>query len=107
MLEESIARIDAYRMAHPEHPVLDVQYADLVQDPLATVENLYSSLGDDLDEVAAAAMADYVSANPKGKFGVHGYDLDEFGLDGDELGERFAGYVARYDVPTERAAQMT
>jgi hypothetical protein len=107
MLEESIARIDAFRLAHPEHPILDVQYADLVQDPLATVENLYSSLGDDLDEVAAAAMAAYVDANPKGKFGVHGYDLDEFGLDGDELGERFAGYVARYDIPTERAAQMT
>ena len=78
-----------------------------MQDPLATVENLYSSLGDDLDEVAAAAMAAYVDANPKGKFGVHGYDLDEFGLDGDELGERFGGYVARYDIPTERAAQMT
>jgi hypothetical protein len=38
---------------------------------------------------------------------VHGYDLGEFGLDGDELAERFADYVARHDIPTERAAQMT
>jgi hypothetical protein len=107
MLDESIGRIDAFRRAHPEHPILDVQYADLVQDPLATVEKLYSSLGDDLDEAATAAMTAYVGANPKGKFGVHGYDLAEFGLDGAELAERFAGYVARYDIPTERAAQMT
>src|SRR5438270_4223291 len=107
MLEESIDRIDAFRLAHPERPIFDVQYADLVQDPLATVEHLYSSVGEELDVGAREAMATYVSANPKGKFGVHGYDLDEFGLDGDELGERFAGYVARYDVPTERAAQMT
>ena len=30
MLEESIRRIDAFRAAHPEHPIVDVQYDDLV-----------------------------------------------------------------------------
>ena len=30
MLEESVGRIDAFRDAHPEHPIVDVQYADLV-----------------------------------------------------------------------------
>ena len=29
MLEESVRRIDAFRAAHPEHPIVDVQYADL------------------------------------------------------------------------------
>jgi hypothetical protein len=107
MLEESIRRIDAFRRAHPEHRILDVHYADLVQEPLATVDAIYSAFGDRLDDRAMAAMTTYVDANPKGKFGVHGYDLGQFGLDGDELGERFAEYVARHDIPTERAAQMT
>ena len=29
MLEESVRRIDAFRAAHPEHPIVDVQYDDL------------------------------------------------------------------------------
>jgi len=107
MLEESIRRIDAFRRGHPEHRILDVQYADLVQEPLATVDAIYSAFGDSLDDRATAAVAAYVDANPKGKFGVHGYDLAQFGLDGDALAERFAEYVARHDIPAERAAQMT
>ena len=46
----------------------------------------------------------YVDANPKGRFGTHRYDLAEHGLDAGVLGERFSDYVARYDIPTERAA---
>src|ERR1700730_8764032 len=37
MLEESVRRINAFRDAHPEHPIVDVQYADLVGDPLRAV----------------------------------------------------------------------
>jgi hypothetical protein len=107
MLDESIRRIDSFRTSHPEHPIVDVKYADLVREPVATVAALYSSLGDELDDRATLAMSTYVESNPKGKFGAHGYDLAEFGLDGDELTERFADYVARYDVPTERFAQVT
>ena len=75
--------------------------------PVATVDALYSSLGDELDDRAALAMTTYVEANPKDKFGAHGYDLAEFGLNGAELTERFADYVARYDVATERFAHAT
>jgi len=107
MLDESIRRVDAFRTSHPEHPIVDVQYADLVREPLATVEALYSSLGDKLEDRAALAMTTYVESNPKGKFGAHGYDLAEFGLNGAELTERFADYVARYDVATERFAHAT
>jgi hypothetical protein len=81
-----------------------VQYADLVQDPVETVSRIYDATGRELDAVARSAMTDYVGANRKGKFGVHGYDLADFGLDGGELAERFAGYVARYDVRPERPA---
>ena len=37
MLEESVRRIDEFRAAHPERPIVDVQYADLVADPAGTV----------------------------------------------------------------------
>ena len=104
MLEESVARIEAFRAAHPEHPILDVRYADLVQDPVGTVADIYASCGAELDARARAAITSYVDSHPKGRFGTHGYDLTEYGLDAGELTERFASYVDRYDIPVERAA---
>ncbi len=100
-LEESIARIDAFRAAHPEHPIVDVQYADLVADPVGTVEALGDAVGTPLSDAARAATAAHVAAHPKGSLGSHNYDLATFGLRAEEVRERFAGYVARYDVPPE------
>ena len=101
MLEESIRRIDAFRAAHPEHPIVDVQYADLVQDPLRTVGDLYTACGAKLDGSARDAIAMYVNDHPKDTFGTHSYDLAEFCLDAGELTERFASYIARYEVAVE------
>jgi len=105
MLEESIRRIEAFRAACPDHPIIDVQYADLVQDPLATVRSIYSSLGTELDGPAESAMRGYVDAHPKGQFGAHRYDLAKLGLDAGELGERFAWYVDGFDIPEEKAVR--
>jgi hypothetical protein len=103
MLEESVARIDAFRDAHPEHPIVDVQYTDLVTDPVATVRSIYAAVGDELDDDAAKAVTAYVDAHPRGQFGAHRYDLAEYGLDAGELAERFSGYTERYAVPREHA----
>lgn len=104
MLEESVRRIEAFRSAHPEIPICDVRYADLVNRPVDTVAAIYASVGIDLVEPAASAINAYVAAHPKGEFGVHGYDVSEFGLDARDLRERFAAYSQRYDVPEERPA---
>jgi len=104
MLEESVRRIDAFRAEHPEHPIIDVQYAQLVQDPLGTIEDLYTACGAELDRSARDAIAAYVNAHPKGMFGAHRYDLGEFGLDPADLAARFAGYIDRYDVAIESNA---
>ncbi len=101
MLGETVKRIEAFRAAHPEYPIVDVQYADLVHDPLRTVEDLYAACGEEIDAGARDAIAAYVTAHPKTEFGTHGYDLAEFGLDAGELAGRFAGYVDRYDVAVE------
>ncbi len=104
MLEESVRRINTFRDAHPEHLIHDVQYADLVQSPVETVEQIYDACGSTLEPAARDAIAAYVESHPKGKFGSHRYDLAAFGLDADALRERFAPYVARYGIAPERAA---
>jgi hypothetical protein len=105
MLELSVRRIDAFRAAHPQHPLVDVQYADLMRDPVGAVASIYAALGGPgggpLDERSGAAMKAYVAAHPKDSHGAHGYDLSEFGLDRADLLERFSGYVTRYEVVPE------
>jgi hypothetical protein len=102
MLEDSITGVDSFRAAHPDVPICDVLYADLAQDTLGTMAKVYDWFGEEWTDQARAAMAAHVESHPKGRFGTHGYDLAEYGLDGDALRERFAGYVERYDVPIER-----
>lgn len=104
MLEESVRRIDAFRGAHPEHPIVDVQYADLISDPLATVESIYTGSDAALSDGARVGISDYVATHPKGALGSHRYDVADFGLDADDLRARFAGYVDRYGVPVESPA---
>ena len=104
MLEESVRRIDDFRERVPAHPIVDVAYADLVRDPVQTVERIYSATGDELDGVARENVGRYAAAHPKGLRGAHEYDLTAFGLDAATLRERFAGYVDRYGIAAETAA---
>jgi hypothetical protein len=98
MLETSIRRIEAFREAHPEHAILDVQYDDLVKAPVDTVAGIYEALGARLDDEARGAIESYVAKDENARFGKHRYDLAEFGLDASEVAERFAPYTARYGI---------
>lgn len=100
VLATSIGRIDAFRARRPETPVLDVQYHDLVRWPVDTVARIYAAAGTPLSDPARAAMTAYVRSHDSRRYGVHRYDLADFGLDPAEIADRFAPYVARYDVPT-------
>jgi Sulfotransferase family len=98
MLETSIERIEAFRATHPEHPVVDVHYDDLVADPVQTVAGVYEGIGEELSAAARGAMADYIAHRDQHRAGAHLYDPSQFGLDPRELAERFAGYTERYLV---------
>jgi hypothetical protein len=104
MLARSVAAVDAFRAANPRARIVDVHYADLVRDPIATLRRVYGAFGEELDGPALAAMTAHVESHPQGRFGRHRYDLKAFGLDGAAIAERFRGYVRRYDIPLESAA---
>ena len=92
MLEESIRRIDAFRAAHPEHPIVDVQYDDLVPDPVATVDvDLRARVRRRARRHRRRRRSRTTSPRTRrASLGAHRYDLAEFGLDAGELAERFA-----------------
>jgi hypothetical protein len=103
MLERSVAAVEAFRAANPRVRIVDVQYAELVRDPIATMRRVYAAFGEELEGPALEAMSAHVQSHPKGRFGQHKYDLAEFGLDGPAIAERFRRYVERYDIPLESA----
>ncbi len=99
LLEESAARLEAFRAARPDVPVVDVAYGDLVARPVDTVAAVSAALGQELSPEARAAMDAYTAGHPPGALGVHRYRPEDFGLDPAELRTRFAGYIDRYRVP--------
>jgi hypothetical protein len=68
----------------------DVWYHDLVADPLGTVESIYAHFGLELSGPAADAIRALAAQAPAGGGGAHSYTLEEFGLTGEEVDERFA-----------------
>ena len=105
MLARCVTAIEDFRTANPGKRIVDVRYADLLRDPIATMRRVYAAFGDDPEGQPLEAMTAHVQSRPKGKFGKHDYDPAEFGLDAGAIRERFKEYVERYDVPLEMSAQ--
>jgi Sulfotransferase family len=101
LLEASIARINAFRRARPDVAILDVQYRDLVTEPLATLATIYDFIDQDFDTVTESRVVEYLRTHPKGRFGEHRYDLEALGLRRGELEERFGSYRDQYGIAAE------
>jgi hypothetical protein len=79
----------------PNNAFLDVEYSDLVRDPIEVVRRLYGWLGRDLLGEIELRMRAFLSAHPNGKHGNHSYTLAAFGMDQVKLSERFSSYYTR------------
>ena len=82
----------------PADRFLDVDYRELVRDPLATVEKIYSHFGIEWCPKAAEKMSTFLARNPKDKHGKHSYTLEQFGLDRAQEEERYRTYAERFDL---------
>jgi hypothetical protein len=80
-----------------------VRYVDFVADPLGAVKDVYAHFELELAPGVAAAMAHYLSAEPKDARGKHEYDFADLGLDRQAERRRFARYQSWFDVPVEGA----
>ena len=86
----------------PSDQISDVLYRDLVQDPIGTVEGLYSRWGLHLSEEAGANLQAYVAARHDHRgAGEHRYRFEDTGLDLAEHRGLVAGYQERFVVPSE------
>ena len=86
----------AFRDGGGDDRFLDVQYAELLAEPLAVIERIYAFMGQTLEPHARAAIEGALAEQVQHRYGVHRYSMADFGLDADELGELFGPYRARF-----------
>lgn len=97
-LRDMLARADAVRAARPE-PFLDVQYGELLRDPVAAVRRIYAHFGYAWSGAFERAMRAWLDGHPRGRHGPHSYSAEAFGLSGADIRELFSGYCRRYGIP--------
>jgi hypothetical protein len=98
---QHLQRAMAYDIGSGSNTIHHLHYAEMMRDPLAQMRKLYDWLGDALSPKLEAAMREWIGANPQGKFGVHAYGLERFGLTVEMLRPHFEPYVSRYHVEPE------
>jgi hypothetical protein len=88
--------------AVPDDRIVDVQYGDMMRDPIVTLRGTYEELGIVLTPDAEARMRALLDARPKGRHGSHRYGLTDFGIDPVEMRKLTTSYMERYEVEVER-----
>ena len=97
LLARGAALFAAARARHDGGRFVDVQYEDLVRDPVGTVAGVYAAF--DLpftDQVRAAVVAEGTASRAGPRAPAHRYTLADFGLTGADVDARFADYLATY-----------
>jgi hypothetical protein len=81
--------------------LVHVDYYRLVDAPDVVMPTVFESIGLAWTPAVEERIRIWRNENPQGKRGTHEYSLDDYGLDRDTVGEAFAAYVERFDIPSE------
>jgi len=85
----------------PAERFVDVHFSELMSDPVATLRAAYAQMGRDFTADHADAVLDYLADKPKGKFGVHRYQPEDWGFTAEGLRSDLAPYIDHYGVARE------
>ena len=85
-----------FRASHPalDRRWIDVRYVDLVDDPMAVVNDIYARLGWPLEPAAARAMQEWFTLQEEQRRQEprHEYQLEDYDLTPESVNEAFAPY---------------
>ena len=98
LLTEMIERTSTTRAVLGDHRFIDVDYRQLVSDPVAAVRGIYRDLGESVDAAFEASLMAHANEHRQHKHGRHSYTFEDFGLNRDALNERFSAYRNTYDL---------
>jgi Sulfotransferase family len=95
MWGEASRRTREFRSQHPEIPVLDITYDELVADPIEKMRALYGLMGETMSADAEAAMRSWLVQNARDKRPAHRYELADFGLTAADVKDTFGEFEPR------------
>ena len=95
-LELMLAALVGDRDAIPPDRSIDVSFDDFMADQLGVAEQVYGLVGEPMTDEVRAAMAEYLGGHQRGRLGKVLTSCEMFGLNEDDLRERFAPYVSRF-----------
>jgi hypothetical protein len=101
LLARAMEEFIRFRDAHPEMAdrFIDLNYSELVADPLAAVRRVYQQLNIVLTDQAAERMRQLISQ--RSRYRKHNPKLTEFGVDVLREARRFSQYCFRFGVPCQ------
>ena len=96
--ERSIFNMMAAREKQDPSQFFDLPFERFVSDPVRAIEEIYRAFDLAFTSDVKAAVERFRSDNPKGKHGEHAYSASQWGLDSEEIHERFRRYTDTYEV---------
>jgi hypothetical protein len=83
---------DAERAKHDSAQFYDLDYFELIKDPIGAVEGIYRKFGIELTDAARTSMEHSHQQSKQGpRAPKHTYSLADYGLTDEQVKERFAG----------------
>ena len=101
MWQSRMERAIAVRAGARPEQFFDIQFREVVEDPLGVIQRMYDHFGLELSEAARRRMRDRQRSHPPGQFGQHRYHAEDFGLSESRMAERFKAYTDHFEVPLE------
>jgi hypothetical protein len=85
----------------PAGQIADIHFQDLMTDAVATIRAAYEKLGLEFTEDYAQKIQAYLAAKPRGKFGKHRYQPEDYGLSKEGIHKDFEFYTNYFGVALE------
>ena len=100
-LNTGIERSMQMRQNIPAQQIYDLNYLNLLSDPIGTVRQIYDYFGYDFNPALEANLKQYITKNPQHKHGVHRYSLEQFGLEASQVTQTFENYCLKFNLSSE------
>ncbi|HEX3459287.1 MAG TPA: sulfotransferase [Acidimicrobiales bacterium] len=94
----AVERAMDFRARMGDDRFADVSFAELQTDPLDALEKGLARIGLPFDDASRTSVATWAGGHEPGAHGSHAYQLSDFGLEPDQIRERFAPYYAAFGI---------
>ncbi len=87
------------RRAFGDERFYDLQYSDLIRNPIQEVGKIYSHFELPFSPEMEVAVKSWLINNPQHKYGQHEYSAEQFGLEVETIQKEFAFYTNYFNIP--------